>query len=54
MLSLVILIGMLIFVIASVHCQGWKLTKTLGGMMLVFYLVFLVQAIILELPFESC
>ena len=42
------------FVIAAVHCQGWRLTKTLGAMMFVFYIVFLLQAIILELPFDTC
>ena len=53
-LSLFILIAMLIFVIAAVHCQGWKLTKRLGALMMLFYLGFLVQAIVLELPFETC
>jgi len=53
-ISISILIGMLIFVIAAVHCQGWKLTKTLGGLMILFYVAFLVQAIVMELPFESC
>eukprot|EP00538_Stauroneis_constricta_P000013 CAMPEP_0119570372 /NCGR_PEP_ID=MMETSP1352-20130426/43579_1 /TAXON_ID=265584 /ORGANISM="Stauroneis constricta, Strain CCMP1120" /LENGTH=773 /DNA_ID=CAMNT_0007620039 /DNA_START=839 /DNA_END=3160 /DNA_ORIENTATION=+ len=52
--SLFILLGMLVFVIAAVHCQGWKLTKTLGGLMLLFYAAFLVQAVVLELPFETC
>ena len=42
---------MLVFVIAAVHCQGWKLTKKLGFMMFVFYVAFLVQAIWLEIPF---
>jgi len=49
--SLLILIGMLVLVIISIHCQGWKLTKVLGGMMFLFYIAFLVQAIVLELPF---
>jgi hypothetical protein len=44
---------MLVFVIAAIHCQGWKLTKTLAGMMLVFYVGFLVQAVWLELPFSA-
>ena len=52
--SLFILLGMLVFVVVAVHCQGWKLTKTLGAMMIVFYFAFLVQAIVLELPFETC
>lgn len=52
--SLLILIGMLVLVIGSIHCQGWKLTKTLGGIMFVFYVGFLLQAIIFELPFDIC
>ncbi|EEC51499.1 2-phosphoglycolate phosphatase, partial [Phaeodactylum tricornutum CCAP 1055/1] len=47
-ISIFVLIGMLVFVIAAVHCQGWKLTKTLGAMMIVFYFAFLAQAILLE------
>jgi len=53
-LSLFLLLAMLIFVIVSVNCQGWKLTKTLGYMMLVFYVGFLIQAIVQELPFVKC
>jgi len=53
-ISLFVLLGMLLFVIIAVHCQGWKLTKTLGAMMIVFYFGFLAQAIVLELPFETC
>jgi len=53
-LFLVVLLAMLLFVIGAVHCQGWKLTRTLGGMMFVFYVAFLVFAIVLELPFETC
>jgi K+-dependent Na+/Ca+ exchanger-like protein len=50
--SLLILIGMLVLVIGSVHFQGWKLTKVLGGIMFLFYIAFLTQAIVLALPFE--
>jgi Ca2+/Na+ antiporter len=53
-LSLLILVGMIILVIGAVHCQGWKLTKKLGGIMFVFYIAFLVQAIVQELPFKVC
>jgi Ca2+/Na+ antiporter len=49
-----VLLGMLIFVIAAIHCQGWKLTKKLAGMMLLFYVGFLVLSIVMELPFETC
>jgi len=52
--SLLILVGMIVMVIGSIHCQGWRLTKTLGGIMFFFYLGFLVQAIVLELPFTIC
>lgn len=52
--SLFILVGMLVFVIGAVHCQGWRLTKTLGGMMIIFYFGFLAQAIYFELPFKTC
>jgi len=50
--SITILIVMILLVILAVHCQGWRLTKTLGGFMFVFYLGFLVQAIAFELPFK--
>eukprot|EP00980_Cylindrotheca_fusiformis_P030490 scaffold24900_cov137-Cylindrotheca_fusiformis.AAC.2 len=53
-LSLVILVAMIVLVIGAVHCQGWKLTKTLGGIMFLLYLGFLAQAIVLELPFKVC
>lgn len=52
--SLLILIAMLVLVITAVHCQGWKLTKMLGGIMFLFYIIFLVQAIVLEWPFDIC
>mmetsp|Transcript_7938 Transcript_7938/g.16632 ORF Transcript_7938/g.16632 Transcript_7938/m.16632 type:complete len:768 (+) Transcript_7938:234-2537(+) len=53
-LSISLLLGMLVFVIAMIHCQGWKLTKALAAFMLWFYFAFLCQAIILEIPFETC
>lgn len=53
-LNLVILIVMLVLVILSVHCQGWKLTKVLGGIMFLLYVGFLANAIYRELPFERC
>jgi len=45
------LLGMLIFVVVTTHLQGWKLTKTLAFLMLMFYFGFLALAIWLELPF---
>lgn len=53
-ISIIILLGMLVFVIAAVHCQGWKLTNTLAALMLLFYFGFLAQAVVRELPFETC
>uniref|UniRef100_A0A7S2MHF8 EF-hand domain-containing protein n=1 Tax=Helicotheca tamesis TaxID=374047 RepID=A0A7S2MHF8_9STRA len=53
-LNIVILLGMLVFIILAIHWQGWKLTKTLAFLMLLFYAGFLVQAIVLELPLETC
>jgi Ca2+/Na+ antiporter len=52
--SIFILLGMLVFVVAAIHCQGWKLTRPLGGMMVVLYFCFLAQAILVELPFQTC
>lgn len=71
---LIILLVMLIFVVASIHFQGWKLTRMLGGkfefgiishglsqrsvyhsgLMILGYVAFLVVAIVLELPFQTC
>ncbi|CAJ1946569.1 unnamed protein product [Cylindrotheca closterium] len=45
------LLGMLVFVVVTTHLQGWKLTKTLAFLMLMFYFGFLALAILLELPF---
>mmetsp|Transcript_1996 Transcript_1996/g.2778 ORF Transcript_1996/g.2778 Transcript_1996/m.2778 type:complete len:795 (+) Transcript_1996:328-2712(+) len=53
-ISISILLVMLVFVIVTIHFQGWKLTKLLAAFMLWFYFAFLAQAIILEIPFETC
>ena len=53
-LSIVILLGMLVSIITIIHFQGWMMTRNLGLFMLALYFVFLVQAIIRELPFEDC
>jgi len=45
-LSVGILICMLVGIIASVHSQGWKLTKMLGGIMFTFYIAFLVFSVL--------
>ena len=52
--SLLILVGMIVLVIGSIHCQGWRLTKVLGGMMFVLYIAFVVQAVVLALPLTVC
>jgi Ca2+/Na+ antiporter len=52
--SLLILIAMLVIVVGAIHCQGWKLTKILGGIMFLLYIAFLVQAVVIELPFDIC
>jgi len=46
--SIMILIGMILLIIATIHFQGWKLTKTLAYIMFFFYFCFLGQAILLQ------
>eukprot|EP00586_Coscinodiscus_wailesii_P023077 CAMPEP_0172503128 /NCGR_PEP_ID=MMETSP1066-20121228/166406_1 /TAXON_ID=671091 /ORGANISM="Coscinodiscus wailesii, Strain CCMP2513" /LENGTH=695 /DNA_ID=CAMNT_0013278733 /DNA_START=385 /DNA_END=2472 /DNA_ORIENTATION=- len=53
-LSIFILVVMVILVIATINFCGWKLSKTVGGIMVLLYLVFLAQAVIRELPFQTC
>uniref|UniRef100_A0A7S2E4B9 EF-hand domain-containing protein n=1 Tax=Helicotheca tamesis TaxID=374047 RepID=A0A7S2E4B9_9STRA len=53
-ISIFVLLGMLIFIIVVIHCQGWRLTRMLALLMFIFYFAFLAQAIVLELPFETC
>lgn len=53
--SILILIGMIILIILTVHWSGWKLSKQVGCVMFIFYFLFLAQAIYFELPFvDSC
>jgi len=52
--SILILVGMLFAIIAIVHCQGWKMTRTLGGLMFLLYFAFLVQAILTEYLSNPC
>lgn len=44
---------MLIFIVVIVHLQGWRMTNTLAGCMLVFYFGFLAMAIVLALREDS-
>lgn len=53
-ISIFVFLGMLVLVVATIHFEGWRLTKRLGCVMIVFYIAFLVQAIVLELPFDAC
>lgn len=53
-ISITILVAMIALIIVTIHLNGWKLTKAAGYMMFVFYVAFVVQAIIRELPFPSC
>ncbi len=45
-LNIMILLGMLVLIIGTVHFSGWKLSKMLGFTMFLFYFLFLLQAII--------
>lgn len=53
-ISIFVLLAMLVLIVIVIHCQGWRLTKMTGLVMFFFYIIFLVQAIVLELPFEVC
>jgi len=46
--SILILIGMIVLIITTIHFQGWQLTKTLGFIMFLFYFAFLLQEILFE------
>jgi len=41
-----ILISMIFIIGATIHFSGWKLNKVTGGMMFLFYIAFLLQAIL--------
>mmetsp|Transcript_30656 Transcript_30656/g.45377 ORF Transcript_30656/g.45377 Transcript_30656/m.45377 type:complete len:651 (+) Transcript_30656:40-1992(+) len=47
-ISIMILLGMILLIVATIHFQGWKLTKCLGVIMFFFYFLFLLQAILRE------
>jgi len=53
-ISILILFAMVICVILVIHFSGWKLTKSTGFIMLFLYLIYLIQAIVRELPFQAC
>ena len=52
--NIVTLLGMLVLIVSIVHISGWKMTKTLGGMMFVIYFVYVVQAVMAQYPFVMC
>lgn len=52
--NLMVLIGMLVVTVVSIHFQGWKLTKKVGALFFFCYIAFLVQAVVFELPFQPC
>ena len=47
-LSIMILLGMLVLIIITIHFQKWRLTKKLGFVMFFFYVIFLAQALLRE------
>jgi len=46
--SIMILLGMLVLIVLSIHFSKWRLTKMLGFTMFFFYFIFLLQAILRE------
>lgn len=47
-ISILVLLAMLCFIVTSIHFHKWKLSKNLGYLMFLGYLVFLVQAILVD------
>jgi len=52
--SIYILIGTLVATVAIIHCLGWKMSRTLGGIMFLLYFVFIAQAIATEYITNAC
>jgi len=52
-LSLCILVGMLVIVIASISLSDWKMSKNLGYAMFAFYVVFVLQDVLRNLLFSK-
>lgn len=53
-ISIVILLVMVIAIVLTIHCSGWKLTKKVAFVMFVLYFAFLAQSIVQELPLTVC
>ncbi|XP_053406141.1 sodium/potassium/calcium exchanger 2-like isoform X2 [Mercenaria mercenaria] len=52
--SIVLLFAMLIVVVVVIAASKWKMTKIMGGAMLVLYAVFVVLSVLLELEKIAC
>lgn len=48
-LNVIILLVMVVLIIVTIHCSGWKLKKSVAYIMFFLYFAFLAQAIILEM-----
>jgi len=53
MFSLLVLMGMLFSVIIIVKLSGWKMTKGLGFSMCVLYVIFVIQDLAQNYPFDA-
>merc|ERR1712060_708171 len=49
-ISMIVLIFMLMAVVITMVCLNWKMTKTMGYIMLVLYGVFIIQDLLQQLP----
>ncbi|XP_052791365.1 sodium/potassium/calcium exchanger 2-like isoform X1 [Mya arenaria] len=52
--SILLLFGMLLIVVIVIAASKWRMTKIMGGAMLVLYAVFLVFSVLLELDIINC
>lgn len=52
--SILLLFLMMVAVIISIAASGWKMSRTLGISMLVFYVVFMTLAVLLEYEMIVC
>jgi len=52
--NIVTLLGMLVLIVTIIHMSGWKMTKTLGGLMFIIYFVYVIKAVYSEYPFVMC
>lgn len=52
-LSILVLVFMLAAVLVTIWASGWKMTKQMGGVMMVLYFLFIVQYMLQKLPSEG-